>query len=68
MDSVFRILHASGFDQEEVAMQQSVIAGNILTSICAIMKAMEEFGIKFQSADREVRISFCCVLRKRMRK
>jgi len=50
----FRILHTSGFQQEEYLLQQFIIDVNILQSAIALIKAMNTFSLKFGSSKRMV--------------
>ncbi len=53
---LFRILHSNGFTEDEINERKAVVYSNTTTSICAILRAMENvLHIQLDDADNEVR-------------
>lgn len=52
----FRILHSNGFTEEEINEKKAVIYSNTVTSMCSILKAMENIlKIPLENTEREVK-------------
>ena len=49
-----KILHANGFNEEELYRQRAVVYTNIIISMGILIKAMKEFDITFKNIEREV--------------
>ena len=49
-----KILHANGFNEEEMYRQRAVVYANIINSMRLLVNAMEEFDITFKNVEREV--------------
>ena len=63
MISLFRrIIHESGFTNEDFKQYRPVVYSNTIQSLVAILRAMPNLGITYGNKDREVTcyISFLC--------
>ncbi|RCN31171.1 hypothetical protein ANCCAN_23055 [Ancylostoma caninum] len=49
-----RILHNNGFTEDEMTQQKRVVYNNTVTAIHQLIKAMQQYQIKYSSPDREV--------------
>ena len=49
-----KILHANGFNEEELYRQRAIAYTNIIHSMGILLKAMKEFDITFENIEREV--------------
>lgn len=51
---MFRILHSSGFTEEEINEKKAIIYGNTVVSMCTILQAMDSvLYIPLQNPDNE---------------
>uniref|UniRef100_A0A158P701 Guanine nucleotide-binding protein alpha-1 subunit n=1 Tax=Angiostrongylus cantonensis TaxID=6313 RepID=A0A158P701_ANGCA len=50
-----RILHTSGFTEDEITQQKRVVYNNTVTAMNQLIKAMQQYQIKYSNPDREVR-------------
>lgn len=51
----FRILHSNGFTEEEIAERKSVVYSNTVTSMAAILKAMDNvLHVPLDDPEKEV--------------
>ncbi|CAG9538873.1 unnamed protein product [Cercopithifilaria johnstoni] len=49
-----RLLHTSGFTDEEINQQKTVIYNNIVQGMASILRGMKKFDIPFENPDRTV--------------
>ena len=49
-----RIIHESGYSEEECKLYRPVVYSNTIQSLVAILRAMPNLGIVFANTDREV--------------
>lgn len=54
----YRIIHDSGFTQEDFRQYKPVVFSNTMQSIVAILRAMPNLGIDYENQDREVGFFF----------
>ena len=50
-----RIIHEKGYSHDECMQYRPVVFSNVVQSMIAIVRAMSNLGIEFESPDREVR-------------
>uniref|UniRef100_A0A914VYW6 Uncharacterized protein n=1 Tax=Plectus sambesii TaxID=2011161 RepID=A0A914VYW6_9BILA len=48
-----QILHSNGFTDMEIEERRNIVYSNTITSMIAILEAMEPLGITFESSERE---------------
>ncbi|KAK6016022.1 hypothetical protein OSTOST_18499 [Ostertagia ostertagi] len=50
-----RILHSNGFTEEEINEKKSIVYNNVVTSMCTILKAMDNvLHIPLEDGEKEV--------------
>lgn len=59
---VLRIIHESGFTNEDFKQYRPVVYSNTIQSLVAILRAMPNLGITYGNKDREVMLLICFVL------
>lgn len=55
---VFRIIHESGYSEEECLQYKPVVYSNTVQSMLAIIRALGTLQIEFQNPERQVSPSF----------
>lgn len=56
--SSYRIIHESGFTNEDFKQYRPVVYSNTIQSLVAILRAMPNLGITYGNKDREVNYAF----------
>lgn len=52
---IYRILHSNGFTEDEINERKAVVYNNTVTSMCAILKAMDNvLHIPLEDPEKEV--------------
>lgn len=49
-----KIIHDNGFSQEEINQQKSVVFSNTVSTMAALLRAMNSLNIPLQRREREV--------------